>query len=405
MNTALNSTVVIISTNKSGGVLSYGDVVIPSSAADRGVTTTTDTSLKSPVGVVVDPGGINTDGQGAIAWQGYVPRINLISAAARTDGLVISASAGKATVSASSSGDAFGMALSTGTTPDAVLFGRVPADPTPGYEIVGGRLTLTTDTPITTSDVTGAATLYYTPYTHGRIGLLYGGLWDLYETDEISVSLASLTDATNYDVFAYYTGSAVALELVAWASDTARATALVRQDGIWAKSGDTSRRYLGTIRASAAGACEDSDARRLVWNNYNRAPRKLKKIDGTSSWTVSVASWASANGSTANRVDLVVGLAESLVGLKVSVAEAFFGSATGAQVGIGKDSVTVNSADIYGSAASPSYNSIYAEIEDAPAVGYHYYQWLQRTDGSSVTFYATDGGGTRSSGMIGSTQA
>ena len=38
----------------------------------------------------------------------------------------------------------------------------------------GFRLTLTTATPVTTSDVTGATTLYLTPYSHNCIGLYDG---------------------------------------------------------------------------------------------------------------------------------------------------------------------------------------------------------------------------------------
>jgi hypothetical protein len=40
----------------------------------------------------------------------------------------------------------------------------------------GGRLTLTSGTPVTTSDVTAAQTLYYTPYIHDQIAL-YTGSW------------------------------------------------------------------------------------------------------------------------------------------------------------------------------------------------------------------------------------
>lgn len=127
MNTILNVSVVTQSTNKSGGALAYGDVVIPSSAGDLAVATTTDIAYRGPVGVVIDPGGITTDEIGAIVWQGYCPRINLLSAAARTDGLVVSASAGKATISASSSSDIFGLALTAGATPEALLISRFPA--------------------------------------------------------------------------------------------------------------------------------------------------------------------------------------------------------------------------------------------------------------------------------------
>ncbi len=38
------------------------------------------------------------------------------------------------------------------------------------------------------------------------------------------------------------------LEALVWTNDTTRATALVRQDGVWSKTGALTRRYLGTVR-------------------------------------------------------------------------------------------------------------------------------------------------------------
>lgn len=410
MNTSLNSTVTMYATNQSGAPLSYGDVVIPSDASNKSVETIADINYAGPVGVVVDPGGIAAGALGAIAFQGYCPRINLITSAALRDGLVISASAGKATVSASSSGAAFGMALSTGTTPEAILFGRVPPAETPGYEEVGGRLTLSSGLPVVSSDVSGAATLYYTPYNNGRIGLYSGGAWELYTTAEISVSLAAILDATNYDVFAYYTGSAVALELLAWTDATTRATALARQDGIYTKSGDATRRYLGTIRASGAGTCDDSHAKRFVWNAYNRVRQPLIKQDATESWTYSTNAWRMANGSAANRVEIVVGLVDDVIDITVNAFPT--GSVTGGVgVAISEDADATPTFDNqlggYGVYMIPSTATpvVWSRLTKRPAIGYHYYQWVEwgRT---GLSWYGTYGGGVTTdpelrSGIIG----
>ena len=115
------------------------------------------------------------------------------------------------------------------------------------------RLTTETGVSVSTSDRIAQSTLYFTPHAGNQIALYNGTSWSVYVSAEISLALTGLTSGKNYDVFAYWTGSAVALELsTAWTSDTARATALVRQDGIWAKSGTLTRRYVGTIRATAA---------------------------------------------------------------------------------------------------------------------------------------------------------
>lgn len=402
-NTILNTTDVVIVTNKSGVDLSYGDVVIPASSADKAVTTTTNTAYIGMVGVVIDPGGIANDGRGAVSFKGYVPRINLTGAAARLDDLIPSATP-KSAVSSPGASNSMGIALTASATPEAYLYG--PFQSTTGeYSVIGGRLTLTTALPVTTSDVTSAATLYYTPYLHGNIGLYYSSAWSVYNSNEISVSLASATSGKNYDVFAYYTGAAVAIETLVWTDDTNRATGLTRQNGIFVKNGEATRRYLGTIRASGAGVCEDSATKRFVWNYYNRVPRPLNKLEATNSWSVSSSSWASANGSTANRVEIVNGVSESTLSLTVSIPEAYSASVIGAQVGIGVDSTTVNSADLFGGAASSSYNSIYSILNSVPSLGYHYFQWLQRVDSGTATFYATDVGSTRKAGMTGTWQS
>lgn len=55
----------------------------------------------------------------------------------------------------------------------------------------GGRLTLTSGTPVTTSDVTNAATLYYTPYIANTIGLWNGISWQNLTFLETSLACSS----------------------------------------------------------------------------------------------------------------------------------------------------------------------------------------------------------------------
>lgn len=386
-NTILNTTDVVIVTNKSGTDLSYGDVVILSSVADKSVTTTTDTAYVGMVGAIIDPAGIANDSRGAVSFKGYVPRINLTGVASRLDDLIPSATPGSA-VSSPGASNSMGVALTSSATPEAYLYGPFQAS-TSEYSVVGGRLTLTTATPITTSDVTGATTLYYTPDIHGRIGLYFGG-WSVYTTDEISVSLAAISSATNYDVFAYYTGSAVALELLAWTNATTRATAIARQDGVWVKSGDATQRYLGTIRASGAGTCEDSVSKRFVWNAYNRHGRNLVVMTGDTTWSMSPGGPRPINGNTGYRIESVIGLIEdsiriisTLTGL-ISSGTASFSSGIGVN-STSVDGATVNNGAYLGSGYAVTTRS---ELISLPTLGYSYYQWLETVAGvSTVTGY------------------
>ena len=248
--------------------------------------------------------------------------------------------------------------------------------------IVEGRLTLTTAVPITTSDVTAAGTIYFTPYRGNRIALYNGTNWKTYTFTEKSLAL-TLTSGKNYDVYIYDNSGTLTLELsAAWTNDTTRADALALQDGVYVKSGATTRRYLGTIRASGTDTTEDSNAKRFVWNNYNRVLRTLEVKETTDNWTYDSATWRQANNSTANQVEIVVGLRENSIEVQVSMP--LIGNA--GLVGIGVNSVTAGSAAAYYSGGAGNYgegNAIHTEI---PRLGYSYYAWLERSASGTVTF-------------------
>jgi hypothetical protein len=178
----------------------------------------------------------------------------------------------------------------------------------------GGRLTTESGVAISTADRTAQGTLYYTPYAASpwvsRVSLYDGTRWRLYSFSEVSLTL-TLTDAKNYDVFLYDAAGTLTLELsAAWTTDSTRADALTTQDGVTVKSGATTRRWVGTIRASGTNTTEDSTAKRLVWNVANRVPRRLSK-SSTSGHTYNSASYRAWNNDTANRVALVQGEAGS----------------------------------------------------------------------------------------------
>ncbi len=124
-NSLLNRTSVTVLTNKSGGAVAYGDVVILGSATAKAFTTTTTSAYKnSIVGVVIEPAGIANNAQGKIAVGGWVPQVNLASAASLYDLIKTHTVAKQGTPHASPivAGD-FAIALQASATPEAVLFG------------------------------------------------------------------------------------------------------------------------------------------------------------------------------------------------------------------------------------------------------------------------------------------
>lgn len=255
-----------------------------------------------------------------------------------------------------------------------------------------GRLTLTSGTPVTTANVTGATTLYFTPFRGNFIDIYDGTRWVRYAFSELSIAVPATT-STLYDVFVYNNAGTPALELLAWTNGTTRATALTTQNGVYVKSGDATRRYVGSMYTTGvSGQTADSDSNRFVWNYYNRVMRPLSCNDSTNSWTYSSSTIRQANGSTANQVNYVIGVSEDTVhGLLVVSAQAN-SLATNAMCGIGINSTTVNSAQTNmgapqvintgNVAVTASYNGI-------PSVGVSYMAWLEsnRTNANTVTWY------------------
>jgi len=259
-----------------------------------------------------------------------------------------------------------------------------------------GRLTLTSAVPVTTSDVTAATTLYYVPYGGCTTATVYDGVNKWYEMNLSQLQIAVPAVANQmYDAWLIDNGSApnAALELTAWTNDTTRATALTTQDGVYVKTGAATRLYLGSFRTTAAaGQTEDSVTKRYVWNYYNRVPRTLLRTETTASWNYNTATWRQANNSTANQVDLVVGVQEVLLylSLRVDVTDVTApGSTSQAFAGIGEDSTTAFVVGMTGTfqAATNAVQStlISPEISKYPAIGRHIYAWIERGDGSGNT--------------------
>lgn len=330
------------------------------------------------------------------------------------------------------------------------------------------RLTLTSGTPVTTTDVTGAGTIYLTPFRGNYIGLYNGSAWELLALSEISLSLSGLNPWSIHDVFVYNNAGTPTLELTAWTAGASgsitgatnatpivitsnshglstddivtisgvggntaangtfritvtgattytlqtlaganvagsgaytsggtwylgnyvgsRATALTTQNGVYVKTGATTRRYVGTIAiGSTAGQVDDAENRRHLWNYYHRQQRPFKRDETTSSWGVtnSPGTWRVIRGDFANRIDMVVGVSEDPLDLFASLTQ------TGLMIGLGIDSRTANGAQTgYNSASISEATTRYTSIVSA---GMHKIHALEnRSTSSTCTGYGGD---------------
>lgn len=265
--------------------------------------------------------------------------------------------------------------------------------------VCNGRLTLTSGTAVTTSDVTAATTVYFTPFGGNTIDLYDGSAnWNRYTFSELSVAVPATT-VTMYDVFVYNNAGTLTLDATAWTNDTTRATALTTQNGVLVKSGATGRRYLGSFRTTGvSGQTEDSAAKRYVWNYYNRRLRPMRAVDTTNSWTYTTNSYRQANASTANQLDMVVGVSEDQVSAYVVGLGSNDNAGVGLLVGVGLDSTSaLASGCLVGQYTCPSNGTVgspNAQWKGFVGVGRHYLAWLEYSVSVGTTTWLGDAGGT-----------
>lgn len=260
-----------------------------------------------------------------------------------------------------------------------------------------GRITLTTGVAVTTTDVTAATTVYYTPYKGSRCSLYDGTNWQTVSFTEKSLALGTDTTGFNYDLFGYLSSNTLAIERLVWTNDTTRATTLTLVNGMWTKTGDSTRLYLGTYRTTGAGQTEDSFAKRFVWNYFNRVPREMRVLEATDTWNYSTATIRQANGSTANQLAAVIGIAEVSVRIQIMAVAASTATNEIFSVGVGVDVTNAfTTGGLRGRSTSMVANSatpVTASYEAYPAIGYHFFAWLERPSAVGTTTWTGDDGG------------
>lgn len=237
----------------------------------------------------------------------------------------------------------------------------------------GGRLTLTSGTPVTTSDVTGATSIYYTPYVSNVITLWDGYRWRPIEFSEYTLALGTLTSGKPYDVFAYLSSGVLALEMLAWTNDTTRATAITIQDGRYCKSGDKTRLYLGTFYTTATTTTEDSQANRYLWNMYNRAAKAQASAVGTSHTNQNQSRLWNGGSGTLPRCQLVVGLGTETCVLSATARMNYGSAATiNAAIGVWLDGASIGYGGQVFIASSFGALFMYLSAVAVLSVGRHY---------------------------------
>lgn len=293
-----------------------------------------------------------------------------------------------------------------------------------------GRITLTTVTPVLTGNVSGATTVYYTPYTGQYVPIYSGSAWVMTDvggelsqatTDTIK-SPAACTTNSNYDLFVWNDGGTYRCTRgPAWSSDTSRGTGagtteLQAISGIYTNknaigsgtNGPAANRgtYVGTIRTNGTSTVDFNLGASAVggtagfiglWNQYNRVGWAANPQDSTASWSYGTASWRAVDASNAMRVSFVCGQNEGIVDA-IYNGVCNVSSAAGGY-GLGYDSTTaLATGSTPGAALVAGTSSAVAVYAGLPGLGFHYIQALEY-GGTSITMYGIQSAGRTYSGL------
>jgi hypothetical protein len=258
------------------------------------------------------------------------------------------------------------------------------------------RLTLETGVAVSTTDQADKATLYLTPYKGCQIATYDGvSAWSVIElTADLSLDISGYTASKPYDIWVYDNGGTLTLDSTIWTNGTTRATALALQNGVYVKTGATTRRYIGTIYMDAASKCQDTVLKRYVWNYYNRTLKRFRIIESTDNWNYPAnIVWRQWANNSANKAEFVIGVSENTVQLTFLGLGSNGASTVVFYNGIGLDATNAIAADSLSFQAKAPGNingnssTIYVGF---PGIGYHYLALLEYA-GTNTDFYGDAG--------------
>ena len=306
-----------------------------------------------------------------------------------------------------------GITITTDASTDTVTFAASGGAGSPSEP--QGRLTLTSGTPVLTSTVSGATTIYYALHAGRYVPIYNGTSWTMTDiggelsqaTSDATKSPAACTTNSNYDLFVWDdSGTYRCTRGPAWSSDTSRGTGagtteLERVAGIYVNkvaitNGPAAQRgtYVGTVRTNGSSTVDFSlgstasgggEAKINVWNAYNRVAVRVSVADSTANWSYASTTWRSSNNSATNRISFVHGLtAEPVSALFSQVITSTSGAP---KTGINLDSTSATPGPFQGYVNSGAVNIQAVAIYGGyPGLGSHYLQAMEAGN-TTVSFY------------------
>lgn len=443
--------VAIVDTRSTAAVTTFAvsiNVIVTlglSAVADGGGATYVRGTVSSP-GAFLDGGGTQywgsvTTGQGNVA--NFDSRATAAAAKIASGINIIN------TYGLASAGDGGGATYTRGivSSPGAFLdgggtqyWGVVTASNSGASPTPGGRITLTSGTPVMGSSVTAATTIYYAPFVGKTVPVITSGVVTTYPftasaNDAVGLSIvlgANWAANSIYDVFVALNGTTLTLATGPdWSAGAvagsntigssargtgAGSTELQIASGLLTNKNTMTLRYanastfsaaanaatyLGTARTGSAGqvsftlgsnASTGGIANLFVWNAYNQVPVRTTVGDTTSSWSYTSATVRASNNSANNRVNFLTGLAVgSISASAMQTVRALNVIGASAVVGIALNSTTVFdiASQITATTTSTTTDGTAAPTKGySPQLGANFISLNERGDGTNAaTFF------------------
>lgn len=244
---------------------------------------------------------------------------------------------------------------------------------------------------------------------------------------QVTVSVNSTASTTNqvnfyvgntantvYDVFYVWNGGSPRFQFgPAWTNSTTRAAAISLQNGVYLNTSAINAsdsngiaaqtgRYLGTVVTGVtAGQTHSTTLRRLIFNAENRVPMVVSALATASSWTYNSTTVRAANTDNTLRVEIANGIQSDPIEMILYVLAGGYAYSPGfgEDRTNGNDSTTI--ALIEPNNTAGLFIPGFAALTKIPALGYHYYQWVEAAaDAATTTSYGVNAG-VRQSGIVG----
>ncbi len=276
----------------------------------------------------------------------------------------------------------------------------------------GLRLSLSAVSPIPDVDILGSPTLYLWPYTSGAIALRIGATWELKTISApVTIPINDRLDLIPVDVYAYWDGGAVAMQLENWLDATTRTVAGAQtfQDGVIVLLSDPSRRYMGTFLPREGEGTESSWITRLdlngsdtslrldLWNYYNRVRIGFTMRDTGGDFVFTADAWQQWRANVNAQIELIAGFPFDYCALTGHTA--CMETASGDHpmlIGFGYNGAVAPDADnINNQRVTLADGGVSASLIKQSFSGYQFFTFMQRgsTANGTTTWLASEGFG------------